>query len=515
MKAIYSILFVLPMLLILVFSSISVQSIFNSNNNDIDPLVDLEVTFKLLKIRSLEKSDDHLNVVEFIDRLTPPDFYVKIWINNDFFQSPVWKNIRYVYSPNWNVTSDVPDDTEWVNITIQVWDWNIGKDQQCDISGFHEAGKKSYEANLYYNLKYGQWLGDDYLEEFYFNADPSGYGRLNGCDDGSIYQHDFDVELWFDITQNDYDKDTIPYWIETELYHTDPTYNDQGMDDDQDGIPIEWEYKWGQSITWDYQVFQYKPHCWYDPFIWGDHNNLDPDNDGLSNAEEYLTAPWGSDPLRKDLFVEMDQMDLGPNGEKTEFPEESKELIRTVYNRRNIIYHLDDGSMGGGEYIPFDECSTDDEIRDIYWNYFLHNDPNNWRCGVFHYGLVIYNAERFHGFGFSGKIKPVIDAFQISAKGMDQFARYPWTDRVTVFASAYLHECGHTLGIFHGNTPGCDDQNSRYPWQRNWWKWRPYKSVMNYGYMYLIVDYSDGSRGKHDFDDWSRIDLTYFQTLLW
>jgi len=195
MKAIYSILFVLPMLLILVFSSISVQSIFNSNNNDIDPLVDLEVTFKLLKIRSLEKSDDHLNVVEFIDRLTPPDFYVKIWINNDFFQSPVWKNTRYVYSPNWNVTSDVPDDTEWVNITIQVWDWNIGKDQQCDISGFHEAGKKSYEANLYYNLKYGQWLGDDYLEEFYFNADPSGYGRLNGCDDGSIYQHDFDVEL--------------------------------------------------------------------------------------------------------------------------------------------------------------------------------------------------------------------------------------------------------------------------------------------------------------------------------
>ena len=34
---------------------------------------------------------------------------------------------------------------------------------------------------------------------------------------------------------------------------------------------------------------------------------------------------------------------------------------------------------------------------------------------------------------------------------------------------------------------------------------------MNYGYMYRLVDYSDGSRGKNDFDDWDRMDLTYFQ----
>jgi hypothetical protein len=78
-----------------------------------------------------------------------------------------------------------------------------------------------------------------------------------------------------------------------------------------------------------------------------------------------------------------------------------------------------------------------------------------------------------------------------------------------------MHETGHTLGIFNGNTPGCDDQMGKYPWQKNWWKWRPYKSVMNYGYMYQIVDYSDGSRGKNDFDDWSRLDLTFFQRQMW
>ena len=84
-----------------------------------------------------------------------------------------------------------------------------------------------------------------------------------------------------------------------------------------------------------------------------------------------------------------------------------------------------------------------------------------------------------------------------------------------VYASAYMHECGHTLGIFHGNTPGCDDQQSLYPWQLNWWKYRAYKSVMNYGYTYQMLDYSDGSRGKNDFDDWNRIDFRFFQTPLW
>ena len=37
---------------------------------------------------------------------------------------------------------------------------------------------------------------------------------------------------------------------------------------------------------------------------------------------------------------------------------------------------------------------------------------------------------------------------------------------------------------------------------------------MNYGYMYGfiwdLVDYSDGSRGRNDFDDWSNLDLEYF-----
>ncbi|GAF98482.1 unnamed protein product, partial [marine sediment metagenome] len=127
-------------------------------------------------------------------------------------------------------------------------------------------------------------------------------------------------------------------------------------------------------------------------------------------------------------------------------------------------------------------------LQGFYWDYFLHGDENNWRRGVFHYGLVIYNST-YHGFVFWGGVGPYLDSWQISSVVLEREKVIPkiQAKRDIAFASAYMHECGHTLGIFNGNTPGCDDRSGSYPWQINWWKWRPYKSVMNYGYMYKIV----------------------------
>ena len=473
---------------------------------DFDPLVDIMVTFKLLAIRSLEKYDNQLHEREYIDRWTGPDFYVKVWINDELRKSKIWWNTRYVYDPDFSFTVDVPDDEELVNIKIQLWDWNLGVDQLCDISNDKTFLKDARDVELIYSIKYGLWWGDDFTSSDQIGGDPSGYGRLNGCDDGSIYQHDLDCELWFTIYQNDFDNDMIPYWMESNVYGTDPTINNAMDDPDEDGVPALWEYTFGHYCWQDWRTEEWKHEWIYNPFEWDDHKQLDPDNDGLSNFEEYLTWQWGSEPFRKDLFIEMDVMEDGPNGETIAFPEESKELLQTVYNRRNIVYHLDDGSMGGGERIPFDTLSSYNELQLIYDRYFLHMDQDNWRKGVFHYGLVINEAEGAYGFVFRR------NAYQISGVGMEKKAKYPQLKRDIVYASAYMHECGHTLGIFHGNTPGCDDQEGKYPWQLNWWKWHPYKSVMNYGYMYWILDYSDGSRGRNDFDDWNRLDFTFFQS---
>lgn len=502
------------------------KSYDSTQAEDLDPLIDIKVTVEILEIISLERYDLQINAIEKIDLLSNPDFFVKVYINDIEFNSGVIRNTKYLQDFDWSATLNVPDNEEFVNIKIELWDKNIGFDRRCDISNVNFNGADNYinsfDAELVYSIKTGHWWGDDFAYPEALNADPSGYGRLCGCDDGTIYELDRDCELWFNIYQNDYDNDNIPYWTEVNVYGTDPEKCDLGRDDDNDEIPIEWEHKWGHYSYYDWRDDEYRHYWIYDPFIFDDHRNLDPDEDGLNNVEEYLTSQWRSDPFRKDLFIEIDQMEIGPNGEGGFFPEKSKELLRTSFARHNIVLHLDDGSLGGGQKnIPFDENTTQNELKSLYHNFFLNGDENYWRKNVFHYALIVYMAS-YPGFVFIGDDQA--DSLQLSTKAHDKIAfRYPiinrlyWlrmdldTIRAYVYAGAFMHETGHTLGIFHGNTPGCDDQVGKYPYQVHYWKWRPYRSCMNYVYVYRFVDYSDGSRGKNDFNDWGRIDLTRFQ----
>lgn len=466
----------------------------SGTEGDIDPLVDLEVTVTIKEIRALHKIDD----------IGKADFYVVVFINDEKFRSDVWFNKNYVNEP-WSATLNVPDEEENVSIKIRLWDMNLGLSGICDLSDNSELFLSNYDIDLVYSLKTGHWEGDDYNYPYMSWADPSGYGRLNGCDDNSIYQDERDCLILFDITQNDYDGDGIPYWTEVNVYHTDPQINNSGRDDDGDGVPIEWEFKWGTFRDYDWQSDTWVFVTYYDPFVWEDHSTMDPDNDGLNNVEEYRTSQWGSDPFRRDIFVELDQMEAGPNGEAASvFPALGKDLLRDAFDKYNIYLHLDDGSMGGGEWIPFDNETPREELVTIYQNYFLHGDANNWRKGVFHYGLLVYDAT------YAGYVFGVDDnywgAYQISSSRVNK--RSHGAGRAIGYASVYMHELGHTLDI---RMPGGHDEKSGFPWNINWWKYRPYKSCMNYGYTYLLVDYSDGSRGRNDHDDWGTLDLPGFQ----
>lgn len=480
---------------------------------DLDPLVDLQLTVEINKIRAFD----------IIDKNSDPDFYVKVFINDNEFRSPIWKNTKYVENPEWSTTYDVPDDNENVTIKIQLWDWNIGIDRLCDIAPDNQEMRVK-DIELIYNLRIGHWYGDDYTDKESTWTDPSGYGRLNGCDDNSIYREDRDCELFFNIYQNDYDGDNIPYWTEVYVYDTDPEIDNTGLDSDDDGVPIEWEHKWGWEVSrWGF-------HMVYNPFNWEDHKNFDSDKDGLDNYEEFLTSQWGSDPFRKDIFLEIDQMEVGPNGEGHFIPESSIIMWRKPYHKHNIIFHLDTGSLGGGEILPFDINTSNDELREYYLNNFLNGDPNYWRRGIFRYGLVIYHSDNYPGFVFRGGEERYLDSWQISTDHHDELATsnpiYSYLRvgsfnrdirRARIYAGAMMHETGHTLGIWGDNTPGCDDQDGKYPWEIDYWRWGNYKSVMNYRYTYTgldEIDYSDGSHGRNDFDDWSRIDLQFFQRLL-
>ena len=489
----YYVILIAGILLLTSNATINLSMANEQTETDFDPLVDVEVTFEVQAIRFLEEDVQAVSIdrtVSFgilddlikktMTRNDNPNIYLKVFINDVEFESDVWSDSKYVYDPQWTATLDVPDEEEFVNVKIQLWHSMGGDpadDRICDISG----NLDTFDVELIYSIKTGHWTGDDKLSD-----DPSGYGRLCGCDDGTIYKLNRDSELWFNIYQNDFDGDNIPYWTEVYNYGTDPEVSNTGEDSDNDDIPIEWEWKWG-----------------YDPFVYENHEGLDPDGDSIDNFEEYLTSEWFSDPFRKDVFVELDLMDEGPDGEKSYFPQNSKELITTAFNVQNIVFHLDYGSMGGHDIIPFDELVEGDELYHIYIDYFLHGDNSNWRRGVFRYGVVLYASEGPAGYRF----RP--NAFQISTVGHEAIlSDKPWTIRDVVYASAYMHELGHTFDF--NPIPG-HNRLGGILGLIDWLITYSYKSCMNYGYIYLLVDYSDGSRRYPDKDDWNRISYDFFE----
>ena len=503
-----------------------------SDGADFDPLVDVEITFTIKMIRAFEK----------LDPFTDPDFYVKLFINDEKYTSPTWNNKNYVKDNPWSQTVNVPDTEQIVTFKIQLCEKDPGLDQLCDISRDYTILSDSRDVELNYSIATGQWYLDDINNFGYWGsseADPSGRGRFNGCDDGSIHEKDLDCELWFDITQNDYDNDGIPYWAEVNIFETDPEDSDLGRDDDNDGVPFEWEYKWGfYAFEWGTRVYQ----GWiYDPLSWENHSSYDDDKDGLDNVEEYLASTEGfwTDPFRQDILLEIDQMEEGPNGEGAPIPELTYDLLWDSFAQQNIIFHVDDD----GRVLPFDDelnggrGGSESELDKVYYEYFLNGDLHNWRHGAFHYGVIPYNAD-YPGYMWGSNAyegewdgewsHPNIynvsmrgDCFLVETEFHDKRVDdYPLLRIITmrsinkevrrayVYAVAIMHETGHVLGL-HG--PGIDNRGTTKPWSIEFWIWIRYMSCMNYQKMYYLVDYSDGSRGKNDHDDWARIDLTQFE----
>jgi hypothetical protein len=83
-------------------------------------------------------------------------------------------------------------------------------------------------------------------------------------------------------------------------------------------------------------------------------------------------------------------------------------------------------------------------------------------------------------------------------------------------AAYVMHELGHSMGIEPWTTEGCDNYSFSGGRQNklNYDDiWGNYYSVMNYYHITdkNLVDYSDGTNGKNDFDDWSHLYLPTFQ----
>jgi len=150
------------------------------------------------------------------------------------------------------ISKDTPEEQEKSEITL-----TIVECVKKGIFGLRSEDIEREQINVIYDYRTGHWTGDDYL------YDEDGYGHYVGET----------FEVWFNLYQTDKDRDKIPYWTEVNVLGTDPFVDDSENDFDQDGIPTTWEWKWG-----------------YNPNVWDDHKNLDPDIDGIENIEEYIKS---------------------------------------------------------------------------------------------------------------------------------------------------------------------------------------------------------------------------------
>ena len=262
-----------------------------------------------------------------------------------------------------------------------------------------------------------------------------------------------------------------------------------GNDTDGDGIPNWWEKEFGYNET-----------------VWDDHGNLDPDGDALNNFEECYAYSWGADPYQKDIFLEFDHIPSSNPDASNILPQEYVEQMKDRFAEHDIVLHVDQGELNGGEEIPYITNFDFSELVDLYWDYFLHNDLNNPRKNIFHYGIICDEGPG-NGFAFIGWAH--LNSFCISADELSKNQHL--FERGWLITCGSMHETGHTLGLVADDFRGIDNHATIKLKYTDFWYCRNYKSCMNYRYTYTILDYSDGDNGKIDYDDWGGMEFDFFK----
>ncbi|KYK24999.1 hypothetical protein AYK24_05520 [Thermoplasmatales archaeon SG8-52-4] len=453
-------------------------------DNRISPLENQGLIVEILRIRHRGLYDRLMtwysnswkNKPTFIYELTMDGLTAK---STDVVSGGVFKSWDTMFQES-KMLRDADEEQETSTIVIKIIERVTVK------SGLLKKTTKEVEKEkitVTYDYRTGRWTGDDYFRDY------DGYGHYRGNT----------FEVWFNIYQNDFDTDYIPYWTEVNVLGTDPMRDDSDKDPDGDGIPTTWEWKWG-----------------YDPFTWDDHEMLDPDIDGLENIEEYKTSRWLSDPYHQDIYCEVDHMP-----DRTLWPECIQAVIEK-YAEHNINIYFDDGwpdtpNNGGGELLPKADLSQDSGKVLQFYN---HNFPDE-RKGSFRY-VIMYYASGFNHpakgniydvmvIGYKNKIKDILKAwlvYKIPPTGRGQ--------RIKV-ASTLMHELGHSVGISPWTFEGCDNisfYSSKQAEAKYDKTWGQYYSVLNYYTIYdtNLLDYSHGKNGPpYDQNDWLNLFVASFQ----
>ena len=379
----------------------------------------------------------------------------------------------HVFDNKYGILLDYTNDTIISFCSVHNSDLCISTEYSYNVSVFSNNIYKGYVSNFFVKYSRGvasknYWGGFPNPKKIrfkrsYFKIFPSLRKPVNDINPPLFYRnisYNSDVEKIYTINDSDSDNDLCPDW---------------------------WENKYN-----------------YNPNSWDDHKNLDPDKDGLNNVEEYLTDEYGSNPHKKDIFVEVDVMD--PSYKIVE--RKANKMIND-FAKHNITLHIIQGELSG-DVVEKKDYVNYETLINIYWDYFLDKNPQNWKKGVFHYSILT-DSLFLTGFVFIGWDEA--DSFGLKANNFETLYAKIFSDHVV--STYFMHELGHTLGLFHDLFNGVDNYSSVRPFIRGTIVYKNYHSCMNYGYAMYILDYSDGTHGRNDFNDWGNIDLLFFQDSYW
>ncbi|MBS3749511.1 MAG: right-handed parallel beta-helix repeat-containing protein [Candidatus Thermoplasmatota archaeon] len=344
------------------------------------------------------------------------------------------------------------------------------------IDSIHPTNSNIVAENNYWGSKYGPWFS-------------------KGFRFPDVLQKDFGTLTYYPWSTTRFEHNAPDWVVSNKFTKTEVHgYNDSliildGNDADMDGVPDWWEKEFG-----------------YDCFSKDTHEFLDPDGDALNNIEECYAYAWGADPFRKDIFLELDHMPSQHENTFNTLPKEYILMMMESFAEQNISLHVDQDSCMGGEEIPNMQDFDFSDLVDIYWDYFLHNDLNNPRKNIFHYGLL-FDQGPGNGFAFMGWAH--LNSFCISVDVLTKNQLF--LDRGWLITCGCMHELGHTLGLLPDDFGGNDNHAAIKPKYFDFYYFRNYKSIMNYRYTYSVLDYSDGNNGKVDYNDWDGIEFDFFK----
>jgi parallel beta-helix repeat protein len=350
-------------------------------------------------------------------------------------------------------------------------------------------------SNLYKNENYGLYAKSSAIDASY-----NWWGSKNGpahtgltrADRGTLDPREITYVPWLTFPM----PVIGPNWDLDKTFQKPPYTNPwperitfSEPDTDGDGAPDWWEIKWG-----------------YNPVVWDDHQYLDPDNDSVNNIEECYMDQYDSNPFKKDVFLELDWTKTMDGDASNKPPVKEITQMIDAFTRHNITLHVDIGELGGGEELPSRSFVSYADIINLYWDYFLHNDLNNPRQRIFHYGIICDYSE---GPGFAVIGWDHLNSFVIGAQFLTE--KYPHYRREWVAMTSAMHEVGHTFGLIVTKYNGIDNPMSMKPIYKEFWIYSTYKSLLNYVYTFATMDFSDGSHGQGDYNDWGNLDFSFFK----